>query len=66
MNPTDQAILDELNDGRVTPTLVADRHGYSRGNVANRLTRLVEHGHVRRVGGDGTGLYELVNDPRNE
>ena len=61
LNPTDRAILDELGEGRCTPAYIAERHEYSKGNVRNRLTRLVEHGHVRKLGG---GLYELVDDPR--
>lgn len=65
MNPTDNVILDELQDGRVTPNYVASKHGYTRGNVSNRLTRLIEHGYVRRLGGEGSGLYELIDDPRD-
>jgi len=61
LNPTDRAILDELRDGRVTPAYVADTHGYSSGNVRNRMTNLAQHGHARALGG---GLYELVDDPR--
>lgn len=61
LNPTDHAILDELQGGRVTPTFVAERQGYSRQNINNRLNRLVEHGHVQRL---APGLYELVDDPR--
>jgi hypothetical protein len=47
-NPTDNVILDELQDGRVTPNYVASKHGY-----------------VRRLGGEGSGLYELIDDPRD-
>ncbi|MDQ2072342.1 winged helix-turn-helix domain-containing protein [Haloarcula sp. H-GB4] len=61
LNPTDRAILDLLRDGRCTPSYIADEHGYSRQNVTNRLSRLVEHGYVRKV---HTGLYELVDDPQ--
>jgi len=60
LNPTDRAILQMLRNGRCTPSYIADEHGYSRQNVTNRLNRLVEHGHVRKV---HTGLYELVADP---
>ena len=63
LNPTDKAILDELHEGRVTPTFVAERQGYSRQNINNRLNRLVEHGWVERL---APGLYELVDDPRND
>jgi len=61
LNPTDEAILDELQDGRVTAAYVARTHGYTGGNVRNRIGRLVEHGHVRKLDGS---LYELVDDPR--
>lgn len=62
LNPTDRAILDELQRGRVTPAFVAEQHGYSTGNVRNRMTHLASHDHVRALGG---GLYELVDDPRS-
>lgn len=61
LNPTDKAILDELQVGRVTAAYVAQEHGYTGGNVRNRITALAQHGHVRALGG---GLYELVDDPR--
>ncbi|WP_254532796.1 hypothetical protein [Natrinema gelatinilyticum] len=61
LNPTDGAILDELHNGRCTPTFIADKHGYSSGNVRNRMTYLASHGHIEGIGG---GLYKLVNDPR--
>jgi DNA-binding MarR family transcriptional regulator len=62
LNPTDRAILAMLREGRCTPSFIADEHDYSRQNVTNRLNRLVEHGHVRKV---HTGLYELVDDPES-
>jgi len=61
INPTDQKILDMLHEGRVTAAYVADETGYSTGNVRNRLHRLLEHDHVRKV---YDGLFELVDDPR--
>lgn len=61
LNPTDKAILDELHDGRVTPAFVANKHGYTGGNVRNRITNLAQHDHVKALDG---GLYELVDDPR--
>jgi DNA-binding IclR family transcriptional regulator len=63
LNPTDRAILDLLDEGRCTPSYIAQETDYSRGNVQNRLLRLVEHGYVRQLGG---GLYDLVEDPREE
>lgn len=63
LNPTDRAILDELQDGRSTPAYIADAHGYTAGNVRNRMTSLAKHGHVDGLGG---GLYKLTDDPRDE
>lgn len=60
LNPTDEAALEMLRKGRCTPAYIAEEQDYSRSNVRNRLDRLVEHGHVRRL---HKGLYELVEDP---
>jgi predicted transcriptional regulator len=60
LNPTDQAIITMLREGRCNPAYIAEEQEYSRQNVTNRLGRLVEHGHVRKV---HAGLYELVEDP---
>jgi DNA-binding IclR family transcriptional regulator len=61
LNPTDRSVLDLLQEGRCTPSYIAQQTDYSRGNIQNRLLRLVEHGYVRQLGG---GLYELKQDPR--
>lgn len=61
LNPTDCAILEWLEEGRCTPSYIAQNTGYSRGNIQNRLLRLVEHGYVQKLGG---GLYEMTADPR--
>lgn len=63
INPTDNAILETLAEGRCTPSYIADKNDYSRQNVTNRLNRLVELGYVCRV---HTGLYELDSDPRSK
>lgn len=63
LNPTDQSILDRLHEGRCTPSYIAEKEGYSRGNVKNRLDRLVEHGFVEKV---HRGLYQLGKDPRED
>lgn len=63
LNPTDKKILDLLKKGRCTPSYVAQQTDYSRGNIQNRLLRLVEHNYVRQLGG---GLYELIEDPRED
>lgn len=61
LGPADEALLDMLNDGRVTAPFVAEETGYSLQYVRDRLNRLVEHGNARKV---YEGLYELVEDPR--
>jgi hypothetical protein len=63
LGPADEALLDMLNEGRVTAPYVADETGYSLQYVRDRLGRLVEHGNARKV---YEGLYELVEDPRKE
>ena len=62
LNPTDRVILEFLEEGRCTPAYIASQVDYSRGNIQNRLVRLVEHGYVKQLGG---GLYELTEDPRD-
>lgn len=67
----DRVLLDLLNEGRVTPAYCRrwmvreekDMH-YSGGYVQERLARLVEHGHAVNL--CDSGLYELVNDPRDD
>jgi len=63
LNPTDKVVLDFLKEGRCTPAYIALQVDYSRGNIQNRLMRLVEHGYVNQLGG---GLYELAKDPRED
>jgi len=58
-----RAILDELREGRVTPSYLADQTGESRQLMSSRLRDLVMGGHVRKV---HKGLYELVDDPRED
>lgn len=62
LGPADEELLDMLADGRVTAPYAADETGYSTQYVRDRLGRLVEHGVARKV---YTGLYELVEDPRD-
>lgn len=61
LNPTDREILDRLQEGRCTAAYIATETGYSKGNIRNRIMRLVEHNYVKQLGG---GLYELSEDPR--
>lgn len=68
LREVDEALLDYLGDGRVTPAyarhrLTTDEVGdYSRGYVQQRLARLEEHDHAENL--FDTGLYQLVTDPR--
>lgn len=63
LNQTDRRVLAVLDDGRVTPQYVADELGVSRTYASERLKRLLEHAHVDKI---APGLYELVNDPRED
>ncbi|WP_211330715.1 hypothetical protein [Halalkalicoccus subterraneus] len=62
LGPADEALLDMLNEGRITAPYAADETGYNLQYVRDRLGRLVEHGNVRKV---YEGLYELTKDPRS-
>lgn len=68
LSEMDRQLLGYLSDGRLTPTYAKERlqdqdvGDYSRGYIQQRLARLAEHGHARNL--YETGLYELVNDPR--
>ncbi|MFB1066332.1 winged helix-turn-helix transcriptional regulator [Natrinema sp. H-ect4] len=61
LNETDQAIIDQLQQGRVTPQYLAKELDISRPYASDRLKRLLEHNHVERL---APGLYGLVEDPR--
>ncbi len=69
LNDLDEAILDLLAEGRATPTLLREElaereiREVSRQYISSRLSRLQEHGHVRNL--RETGVYELVDDPRD-
>lgn len=62
LNETDEAILDLLTEGRVTPQYVANELDLSRPYASTKLKRFVEHGHVEKL---ASGLYQLSHDPRN-
>ena len=63
LNDADEMILDELASGRNLPQNLANELGYSRQYVQNRLQMLKAADYVENVGG---GLYELLDDPRDE
>lgn len=61
LGPADKALLDLLQEGRITAPYAADETGYSKQYLRDRLRRLVEHDIVTKV---YEGLYELNTDPR--
>lgn len=58
---TDEAILDELHEGRNNTKNLADALGYTRERVSARIRRLREHDHIDNIGGS---VYEVVDDLR--
>jgi len=63
LSPAQTEALHMLRQGRVTAPYVVEETGYSLQYVREQLTDLTKHGHVEKV---HNGLYELVNDPREE
>lgn len=61
LNETDRRILDELQQGRVTPQYLSEQLDLSRPYASERIKRFVEHGHVEKI---ASGLYQLAGDPR--
>jgi len=71
LREVDGLILDYLQEGRVTPAYCRDRilRDGHRDEITStycgqRLQRLEEHGHSENL--METGLYELVDDPREQ
>jgi len=69
LRDVDEQLLDYLRDGRITPAyarvrLKEDVDEYSRGYVQQRLSRLEEHQHAVNL--FDVGLYELLDDPRED
>jgi DNA-binding Lrp family transcriptional regulator len=59
----DEQILDVLSEGRNVPNNIAERIGVTRQYVHQRLKLLRAADHVENIGG---GVYELIDDPRDE
>ena len=55
------SLIVVLREGRATPSYLGERIGESRQLVSQRLRDLTMAGYVDKV---HTGLYELVDDPR--
>lgn len=69
LNDMDAQLLEFLEEGRATPTLLRklleeDGVEVSRQYINQRLKRLAEHEHIENL--YGTGVYELVEDPRED
>lgn len=62
LNEADQEILDELHEGRASPSYLSEQTGVEQTYINQRLRRLDEHGHVDNL---ARGLWELVDDPRD-
>lgn len=60
---TDYKILDELHEGRNVPSNIADNLGVTRQYIQQRLQLLEAADCVRNI---GRGVYEVVDDPREE
>ena len=59
----DNKILDELHDGRNVPSNLAEELDVSRQYISQRLKLLEAADHVENV---GRGVYQLVDDPRDD
>ena len=70
LRDVDRDLLEYLSEGRVTPVYARDRmvdedlREVTSTYIGQRLQRLVEHNHARNL--YDTGLYELVDDPRED
>ena len=62
LSDTDNEIIEILEEGRNAPLNIANRLDFSRQYVQRRLKRLEEHGYIQNI---GSGVYELVDDPRD-
>lgn len=61
LSPADESLLELMEGGRITAPYAREETGYNLQHLRDRLSRLVEHGHVDKI---NKGLYELVDDPR--
>jgi len=63
LTPADEELLKLLAEGRITAPFAAHETEYSLQYSRDRLGRFVDHGNVDKI---YEGLYELVEDPRDE
>lgn len=59
----DEQVLEVLKDGRANPLHLREKTGLRKQRVNDSLERLQSAGWVRKV---TRGLYELVEDPRED
>jgi hypothetical protein len=70
LRDVDRDLLEYLTEGRVTPVYARERmldedlREVTSTYLGQRLQRLEEHNHARNL--FDTGLYELVDDPRED
>lgn len=63
-NELDEQILQIAKEGgRVTPLLLRQKTGATKQTINNRLNQLTAAGWIKKI---TTGLYEYVEDPRDE
>lgn len=65
LRSADEEILDAFESGRATKGALIDWTGYSRNTVYNRLEVLEAGGLIECVH-EGTRLFELIEDPREQ
>lgn len=63
LNDTDLTILDMLAEGRNVPANIGDELDVSRQYIHQRMKILETADYIRNI---GRGVYELVEDPREE
>ena len=62
LNETDLAILEELSEGRGTPSYLEKQTGFTRQAIQGRLTVLRAADYVKKI---DTGLYEITEEGRS-
>lgn len=65
LSRVDEAILNELREGRATKGALIEWTGFSRNSIYNRL-EVLEAGELIECIHEGTRLFELREDPRDE
>lgn len=59
----EREVVNVLKEGRANPYYIREQTGIDKQNINTYLNKLIAAGWVRKI---TTGLYELVEDPRNE